>query len=107
MHIKTPVDDNIFCELVHEQLGKDSASGGHKYKSNDEIIGALTKCQYRLLSAMHRGNGKVTSEVLGELVGIAVVAVKASRSYMHNDVANTCSKDIFDIIPPGTELISS
>jgi len=89
LKIKIPVTDDSFCELIHEQLGRDSADSGHKYKSGEEILGALTKCQYLLLSAMHKGHGHVTSEVLGELVGIAAVAVKSARSYMHNNIENS------------------
>lgn len=84
MKIKTPTTDESILELIKDQLGKVSAKHGHKYVSAEHLLGVIAEEQHELLHAIQQGKGNVTTEVLSELIDIAVVCIKGARSYMHN-----------------------
>jgi len=88
MQEQNEVTDEAFLEMCMEQLGAISARHGHKYNSAEEIIGAVSKSHFKLVHAVNGGNGKVTSLVLSELVGLAVVAIRGARSDMHGSENN-------------------
>ena len=45
MNIPAKVTDEVFLEMIHEQLGRSSAKCGHKCCSVDELLGRMTKEQ--------------------------------------------------------------
>lgn len=85
MHIKTPVTDKSFLEMVTKQLGMVSAEHGHRYHSGEEMVGVLTEEYLEVLDAIRESKGKISSHVLSELIDIAVVCVRGARDYMHNN----------------------
>jgi len=85
MNIPAKVTDEVFLEMIHEQLGRSSAKCGHKCCSVDELLGRMTKEQNNLMCAISRGNRKVSTEVLGKLTDIAVTCIRGARSYQHNN----------------------
>lgn len=87
MNLQPPLTDDKIFDIIKTQLGMASAMNGHKYNSNEELLGSITEEQYELLQAINRGKGQVTTDVLKELVDIAVVCIRGARSYMHQESA--------------------
>lgn len=88
MNVSKPLTDYRVFELIKEQLDRVTADHGYEYHSAEEMNGVLAEEAHELLHAVHEGKGHVTTDVLGELIDIAVVCIRGARSYIHNGVNN-------------------
>jgi hypothetical protein len=66
--------DESFMELVKVE---------GSYVNTNEMLGDLHQLTNTLQEALRRGRNQVTSEVLGVLVDLNGLTVKASRGYIH------------------------
>ena len=85
MNIRTPMTDDTFIAMVKDRLGMVSAKHGHKYNSPEELRGVLGEEYDEVKEAIRAGRGEVTTDVLSELVDIAVVCVRGARGLAYSE----------------------
>ncbi len=74
MKIPNNLTDEVFTNLV---------TPSSHYNNTNELLGVHTALTNDLHAALHRGQGQVTTEVLGVLAEIHAFTVTAARGYIH------------------------
>ncbi len=85
MRINKPFNDIEMLKAIESQLAAVTDRHGFKYHSAEELLGVLTEEYHEVIDAIRAGKGNITTDVLSELIDVAVVCIRGARSYLHGE----------------------
>lgn len=94
MRVPKQMTDQNFQKMVSCELHRTSAKYGYNFNSTLEALGKLGSLTRRLEHAVEIGNGKITTAVLREILGVSAWAARAAREYQFaGEKVYKCEKD--------------